>query len=69
MTQAKRVLSTPPTSTSATNPPAPVNPTRRRFFSVAAAGAMSITAVSATALPLEADVELVNAAAGKAVQS
>jgi hypothetical protein len=40
----------------------PVDPTRRRFLTVAAAGAMSITAVSATALPLEVDTELVHAA-------
>jgi hypothetical protein len=40
----------------------PVDPTRRRFLTVAAGGAMSIAAVSATALPVEADAELVNAA-------
>jgi hypothetical protein len=55
MTQADCVHSTPPTNT-------PIDTTRRHFLSVAAAGAMSIAAVSATALPVEADAELVNAA-------
>jgi hypothetical protein len=41
---------------------APVDTTRRRFLTVAAAGAMSVAAVSATALPLEVDTELVRAA-------
>jgi hypothetical protein len=62
MREANRVHSTPPASTSATNPPRPVDQARRRFLSVAAAGAMSIAAVSATALPVEVDTELVRAA-------
>jgi hypothetical protein len=40
----------------------PVDPTRRHFLSVAAAGAMSIAAVSSIAFPVEADAELVRAA-------
>jgi two-component system OmpR family response regulator len=36
MTQADSVHSTPPTNTSANNQPSPVDPTRRRFLSVAA---------------------------------
>jgi hypothetical protein len=59
MAQADRVHSTPPTNTSKITP---VDPTRRHFLSVAAAGAMSIAAVSATALPVEVDTELVRAA-------
>jgi hypothetical protein len=65
MTQADRVYITPPTNTSAIDHPMmfpPRDPTRRRFLSVAAAGAMSIAAVSATALPVEVDTELVHAA-------
>lgn len=40
----------------------PVDPTRRHLLTIAAAGAMSIAAVSATALPIEGDTELVHAA-------
>jgi hypothetical protein len=49
MTQADRVLSTPPTNTSATNPPGPVDPTRRRLLTVAAGGAVAAMAISTTA--------------------
>jgi hypothetical protein len=45
MTQADSVHSTPPTNTSANNQPNPLDPTRRRFLSVAAGGAV------ATAIP------------------
>jgi hypothetical protein len=48
MTQADRVLSTPPTNTSVTNPSGPVDPTRRRFLTVAAGGAV------AAAIPIAA---------------
>jgi hypothetical protein len=53
MTQADRVLSTPPTNTSAIDHPMmfpPVDPTRRRFLTVAAvasvAGASSLAAAA-----------------------
>jgi len=49
MTQADRVLSTPPTNTSATNPPGPVDPTRRQLLTVAAGGAVAAMAISTTA--------------------
>jgi hypothetical protein len=49
MTQATRVHSTPPTNTSANNQPGPVDPTRRRFLTVAAAGAAALTLTPARA--------------------
>jgi len=49
MTQADSVLSTPPTNTSATNPPGPVDPTRRQLLTVAAGGAVAAMAISTTA--------------------
>ncbi len=57
MTQADRVLSTPPTNTSANNPPRPVDPTRRRFLAVAAvgsiagAGSLAVAAATPTDIP------------------
>ena len=53
MTQADRVHSTPPTNTSATNPPGPVDPTRRRLLTVAAGGAVA-AAIPTAALPIAA---------------
>jgi hypothetical protein len=53
MTQADRVHSTPPTNTSATNPPGPVDPTRRRLLTVAADGAVA-AAIPTAALPIAA---------------
>jgi hypothetical protein len=56
MTKADRVHSTPPTNTSANNPPEPVDTTRRHFLSVAVAGAAAIaTAAPATAGVAEPD--------------
>jgi hypothetical protein len=46
MTQATRVHSTPPTSTSANNPPEPVDQARRRFLTVAAGGAVAAMAMA-----------------------
>jgi hypothetical protein len=56
MTKADRVLSTPPTNTSATNPPGPVDPTRRRFLTIAAiasvaGGASLAIAAAAPSIP------------------
>jgi hypothetical protein len=49
MTQADSVHSTPPTNTSATNPPGPVDPTRRHLLTVAAGGAVAaLTTASPT---------------------
>jgi hypothetical protein len=58
MTQADRVHSTPPTNTSATNPPGPVDPTRRRLLTVAAGGAVA-AAIPTAALPHTLDAELI----------
>ena len=53
MTQADRVLSTPPTNTSATNPPGPVDPTRRGFITLAAgASIVSVGSLAAVAMPI-----------------
>jgi hypothetical protein len=49
MTQADSVHSTPPTNTSANNQPDPVDPTRRRFLTVAAAGAVGAAIPAADA--------------------
>jgi hypothetical protein len=57
MTQADSVYITPPTNTSANNRPDPVDPTRRRFLTVAAAGAATVAAGS-SALALQ-DAELI----------
>jgi hypothetical protein len=52
MAKADRVLSTPPTNTSANNLPGPVDPTRRRFLTIAAiasavgAGSLAIAAAA-----------------------
>jgi hypothetical protein len=55
MTQADRVLSTPPTNTSATNPPGPVDTTRRRFITIAAgASIISVGSLAAVAMPISA---------------
>ena len=55
MTQADRVLSTPPTNMSATNPPGPVDPTRRRFITIAAgASIISVGSLAAVAMPISA---------------
>jgi hypothetical protein len=61
MTQADSVHSTPPTNTSANNQPDPVDPTRRRFLTVVAAGAATVAAGS-SALALQ-DAELIELAA------
>jgi hypothetical protein len=53
MDQADRVLSTPPTNTSATNPPGPVDPTRRGFITLAAgASIVSVGSLAAVAMPV-----------------
>jgi hypothetical protein len=53
MTQADRVLSTPPTNTSATNQPGPVDPTRRGFITLAAgASIISVGSLAAVAMPI-----------------
>jgi hypothetical protein len=53
MTQADRVLSTPPTNTSATNPPGPVDQTRRGFITLAAgASIVSVGSLAAVAMPI-----------------
>ena len=49
MPKNKSVLSTPPTNTSATNLPGPIDPTRRRLLTVAAGGAVAAMAISTTA--------------------
>jgi hypothetical protein len=52
MTQADRVHSTPPTNSSANNPPGPIDPTRRHLLTLAAGGAVAAaipTAVLAAA--------------------
>jgi hypothetical protein len=55
MTQAKRVHSTQPTNTSATNPTRPVDPTRRGFIALAAgAGIISVGSLAAVAMPISA---------------
>jgi hypothetical protein len=55
MTEATRVHSTPPTNTSATNPAGPVDPTRRRFITVAAgASIISVGSLAAVAMPIAA---------------
>ena len=53
MAKANRVHSTPPTNTSATNSPGPVDPTRRRLLTVAAGGAVAaaIPTAALTAAP------------------
>jgi hypothetical protein len=53
MTKADRVHSTPPTNTSATNPPGPVDPTRRHLLTIAAGGAVA-AAIPAATLPIAA---------------
>jgi hypothetical protein len=55
MTKADRVHSTPPTNTSATNPPGPIDPTRRRLLTVAAGGAVAAMAISTMAQASPAD--------------
>jgi hypothetical protein len=53
MTQADRVLSTPPTNTSAINPPGPVDPTRRGFITLAVgASIISVGSLAAVAMPV-----------------
>jgi hypothetical protein len=53
MTQADSVHSTPPTNTSATNPPGPVDPTRRHFITIAAgASIISVGSLAAVAMPV-----------------
>jgi hypothetical protein len=62
MAKATRVLSTPPTNTSATNPPRPVDPTRRHLLTVAAGGAVAalpIAAAAAGAAAQTLDAELI----------
>jgi hypothetical protein len=64
MTQADSVLSTPPTNTSATNPPGPVDPTRRGFITLAAgASFVSVGTLAVAAMPTAAapalDAELI----------
>jgi hypothetical protein len=55
MTQAKRVHSTPPTNTSATNPTGPVDSTRRGFIALAAgASIISVGSIGAVAMPISA---------------
>jgi hypothetical protein len=55
MTQADSVHSTPPTNTSATNPPGPVDTTRRRFITIAAgASIISVGSLAAVAMPISA---------------
>src|ERR1700716_1367968 len=49
MIQADSVHSTPPTNTSANNPSGPVDPTRRRFLTVAAGGAVAAGASTTAA--------------------
>ena len=49
MTQADRVLSTPPTNMSATNPARPVDQARRHFLTVAAGGALAAVAITTAA--------------------
>jgi hypothetical protein len=51
MTQADSVHSTPPTNTSATNPPGPVDPTRRRLLTIAAGSIAGFSPAIASALP------------------
>ena len=52
MTQADCVFSTPPTNTSATNPPGPVDPTRRRILTIAGgAVAAAIPTAALMAVP------------------
>ena len=53
MDQADRVLSTPPTNTSAINPPGPVDPTRRGFITLAVgASIISVGSLAAVAMPI-----------------
>ena len=61
MTKADRVLSTPPTSMSATRPSGPVDPTRRRLLIVAAGGtvAEAIPIAEAAAAAQTFDAELI----------
>ena len=55
MTQADSVHSTPPINTSATNPPGPVDTTRRRFITIAAgASIISVGSLAAVAMPISA---------------
>jgi hypothetical protein len=52
MAQATRVHSTPPTNTSATNPPGPVDPTRRGFITLAAgASIVSVGSLAVAGIP------------------
>jgi hypothetical protein len=52
MTKADRVLSTPPTNTSATNRPGPVDPTRRGFITLAAgASIVSVGSLAVAGIP------------------
>ena len=68
MTQADRVLSTPPTNTSATNPPGPVDTTRRHFLTVAAGasvasvGTLAVAAIATGAPPAALAVDPIYAA-------
>jgi hypothetical protein len=62
MTKATRVHSTPPTSTSATNPPRPVDQARRHLLTVAAGGAVAAMAITTTA---QAAGEGINLSANK----
>jgi hypothetical protein len=65
MTRADRVLSTPPTNTSATNPARPVDPTRRGFItlaagaSVASVGTLAVAAAMPAVAPDPDDAELI----------
>jgi hypothetical protein len=62
MTQADRVLSTPPTNTSAINPARPVDPTRRGFITLAAgASIISVGSLAAVAMPIAAAAPVVQA--------
>jgi hypothetical protein len=57
MTQADSVYITPPTNTSANNQPDPVDPTRRRFLTVAAGGAVAaaIPTAAVAGIPASGD--------------
>ena len=64
MAKADSVHSTPPTNTSATNPARPVDPTRRRFITIAAgASIISVGSLAAVAMPIAAAALPIAAAA------
>jgi hypothetical protein len=68
MTQADRVLSTPPTNMSATNPARPVDQARRHFLTVAAGasvasvGTLAVAAIATGAPPAALAVDPIYAA-------